>query len=349
MLNDKIILAGLANNKTSLGEVFRRYIKCFQTFSTPDVYDLSSYINNDKFHIDFFPPYRGLSNHDLKYFHTTFHMYRELKARTNSIPKQNAKKIGFFVWESSLLHDRDVACLKDFDQIWTASQYCKDIFSQYIDTKNIHVVPHPIVPLVKSVDKYPNFTILIICNISSNTDRKNILGNIKVAKEIRKKNKKVRIILKTFTVSEYERMLLRKIVGKTKIEIIDEYYTSDQVQNLIAKSHVILSLHRSEGFGLTLAESMAYGTMPIATNYSGNIDFMNEDNSFLVSYDMIDVNVPYFKGQWADPHIDDAIDQVQYYIDNWTSLSVLINNGKKHIEDHNSMDIVAARMQSLLI
>ena len=37
-----------------------------------------------------------------------------------------------------------------------------------------------------------------------------------------------------------------------------------------------VSLHRAEGFGLTLAEAMAIGKPAIATGYSGNVDFMNE-------------------------------------------------------------------------
>jgi glycosyltransferase involved in cell wall biosynthesis len=78
---------------------------------------------------------------------------------------------------------------------------------------------------------------------------------------------------------------------------------------------MILSLHRSEGFGLTLAEAMASGTIPVATGYSGNLQFM-KDKDFLVDYKLVDVNNTYFKGQWAEPNIEDAIDKIDNAIKN---------------------------------
>jgi hypothetical protein len=52
MNNKKIIMAGLANNKTSLGEVFRRYVDCFKTFSKPDVFDLQPFTKNQEFKLE---------------------------------------------------------------------------------------------------------------------------------------------------------------------------------------------------------------------------------------------------------------------------------------------------------
>jgi hypothetical protein len=43
-----------------------------------------------------------------------------------------------------------------------------------------------------------------------------------------------------------------------------------------------VSLHRAEAFGLSLAEAMWLGKPVIATGYSGNLEFMNRENSYLV-------------------------------------------------------------------
>ena len=71
-----------------------------------------------------------------------------------------------------------------------------------------------------------------------------------------------------------------------------------------------MSLHRSEGFGLTLAESMYLGKPVIATGWSGNLDFMTAENSYLVDHTLVDVGpegAPYpADGQWAEPDLDHA-------------------------------------------
>lgn len=335
MNNKKIIMTGLANNKTSLGEVFRRYIQCFRSFSNPDIFDLQAFVKNDEFKLDLFPQYNGPINHDVKYFHSTFNLYRNVKQNTKQIPRNfGVKKIGYFVWESSELHDKDVELLKDFDEIWTASNYCKDIFSQYMDSNLIKVVPHPIPVPPQLQTRYKKFTILIMGNISSSVDRKNIVGNLEVAKVIKQKYKDVDVILKTFTGSNNERTILKQIVGDSKIKVIDEYYSSEKVQQLIGKCHILLSLHRSEGFGLTLAEAMAVGTVPVATGYSGNIDFMKDNNSFSIDYKLIHVDIPYFKGQWAEPSKCDAIDKISFIYDNFDELHFMQKNCMDYINNN---------------
>ncbi len=346
MKDKKIIMAGLANNKTSLGEVFRRYVDCFKTFSKPDVFDLQPFTKNDEFKLDLFPQYSGPINHDVKYFHSTFNLYSVIKQNTKQFPKNpNVKKIGYFVWESSELHTKDIEVLKDFDEIWTASNYCRNIFSQYIDSNLIKVIPHPIPIPSKLPKKYKNFTILIIGNISSNVDRKNIVGNLEVAKIIKQKYKDVNVIFKTFTGSDSERTILKQIVEDSKIKVIDEYYSSEKVQELISKCHVLLSLHRSEGFGLTLAEAMAVGTVPVATGYSGNLDF-TKDVDILVDYKLVDVTVPFFKGQWAEPNKDDAVDKISSCLENNLNDSVYISKIKNEIKNSLGFPIISDIIQN---
>jgi glycosyltransferase involved in cell wall biosynthesis len=66
-----------------------------------------------------------------------------------------------------------------------------------------------------------------------------------------------------------------------------------------------VSPHRSEGFGLTVAEAMALGVPVIATDYGGTVDFVTEEVGFPLRYRLIEVDRdhgPYAKGAiWADP------------------------------------------------
>jgi glycosyltransferase involved in cell wall biosynthesis len=78
-----------------------------------------------------------------------------------------------------------------------------------------------------------------------------------------------------------------------------------------SEGDVYLSLHRSEGFGLPLAEALCGGMPVVATGWSGNIDFMDRANSYLLEYSLIDVEDPQGKypgdlGQWADANVEHA-------------------------------------------
>ena len=79
---------------------------------------------------------------------------------------------------------------------------------------------------------------------------------------------------------------------------------------MLAACDCYVSLHRSEGFGLTPAEAMYLGKPVIATGYSGNLDYMTPENSYLVDYELQRIgrgNSPYpADGEWADPDIDHA-------------------------------------------
>lgn len=336
----KIIMAGFANNKMSHGEVFRRYIDCFNYFSKPDIFDLQPFLQNDEFLIEKYPQYKGPQNHDIKYFHTTFNVYKGIKQKTNHIPRnKNVKKIGYFVWESSELYKEDQNVIKDFDEIWTASAYCKNIFSQYIDESQIKIIPHPINIPNNNIKKFKKFTILIIGNISSSLDRKNIHANIKVANLLKNKYKDIDIVFKTFSGSDKERHILKTITKNLPIKIIDEYYSSQDIQTLISKSHVILSLHCSEGFGLTLAEALVSDTIPISTGYSGNLDFILNKN-LLVNYKMSDTNIDYYKGEWGSPDIDDAFEKLEFiYINYKKGLQFIQESKEQLIKNNNKFQI----------
>src|SRR5262249_15651963 len=71
------------------------------------------------------------------------------------------------------------------------------------------------------------------------------------------------------------------------IVLIDDYVDAHRVQGLLERSDCFVSLHRAEGFGLHLAAAMAAGTPVIATSYSGNVDFMDDDSAFLVPYELV--------------------------------------------------------------
>ena len=78
----------------------------------------------------------------------------------------------------------------------------------------------------------------------------------------------------------------------------------------MARADCYVSLHRAEGFGLTMAEAMAMGKPVIATGYSGNLDFMDPGCAYLVDYELTTVgpgiDIYPEDGIWAEPSVDHA-------------------------------------------
>jgi glycosyltransferase involved in cell wall biosynthesis len=80
---------------------------------------------------------------------------------------------------------------------------------------------------------------------------------------------------------------------------------------LVASVDAVLSLHRAEGFGLLLAEAMLRGVPVVATGWSGNLDFMTNQDSGLIGYRLIPARDPQGtydmpKALWADADVEEA-------------------------------------------
>ena len=139
------------------------------------------------------------------------------------------------------------------------------------------------------------------------------------------------------------------MIDAKKITIIENVLPRDEMLQLINSCDSLISLHRAEGFGLHLAEAISMGKSVIATNWSGNIDFMTNKNSLLVDYDLETLKKdvgPYRSGNtWAKPRIKDAVKQMKKFVD------LKINNPKLSLPhkmnslQHLSVNYVSSRIK----
>jgi hypothetical protein len=94
------------------------------------------------------------------------------------------------------------------------------------------------------------------------------------------------------------------VVDRPDIVVFDGYLDKTQRTALIAECLSYVSLHRSEGYGLTMAEAMSHGKPVIATAYSANCEFMSDEDSLLIPFQLISTlgNPTYpYDSRWADP------------------------------------------------
>jgi glycosyltransferase involved in cell wall biosynthesis len=148
--------------------------------------------------------------------------------------------------------------------------------------------------------------------VSSQTERKNPLGAIRAFRRAALPRGAAALVLK-YTNAEYDRDAVRRFHEEADgldVVMLDGYMSRPELTALMAASDCYLSLHRGEGFGMTMGEAMLLGKPVIATNYSGNVDFMTAENSYLVDYRIVPLTRdygPYMRGHvWADPDVVQA-------------------------------------------
>jgi glycosyltransferase involved in cell wall biosynthesis len=226
--------------------------------------------------------------------------------------------IGFWMWELSEFPPAFHGAFMYLDEVWVASNYCLDAVSR--------VSPIPVVkiPLALSAEglKSGEFSrehfglppeavvFLFIFDAHSVVERKNPSGLIRAFKRAFKGGEDVRLVLKLSRGSRAVHEALYAQAQDPRVLVIDRVMERSEINSLIEVSDCYVSLHRSEGFGMTIAEAMALGKPTIATAYSANVDFMTLDNSFLVRYDLVRLErdfPPYPRGSlWADPDVEHA-------------------------------------------
>lgn len=166
------------------------------------------------------------------------------------------------------------------------------------------------------------FVFLSMFDMTSGLERKNPFAAIEAFRQAFRPNEPVRLVLKTSRGS-YDRDRFARLQDLARaagrVTVLDAILSRPDTLALMANADAYVSLHRSEGFGLTLAESMLLGKPVVATGYSGNMDFMTAKNSYLVDYYMTPITddlQTYGRGFcWAEPSVEHAAQQMRSIYD----------------------------------
>lgn len=243
---------------------------------------------------------------------------------------ENRYNIGFWAWELPKFPTNWEFAFDLFDEVWTYSNYGTETISEVSPLPVLKIMPSIELPQ-PSLDREAlglpkdKFIFLFIFDFHSIVERKNPGAIIKAFKQaFGKSNEDVLLVIK-FSNAEHHPQQLNQLNTLSEedpsIQFIDGHLTKSKVNALIYNCDCYVSLHRAEGFGLTMAEAMFYGKPVIATAYSSNTDFMNVGNSFPVKYKLVTTTEEYFpypKGSiWAEPDIDCAASLMQYVFQNY--------------------------------
>ena len=218
--------------------------------------------------------------------------------------------IGAWAWELPRFPDRWYDRFAYYDEIWVGSSFIASAIAPISPIPVIRIPP-VLAPITRGAhDGTPRdwkrrrdeFLFLFMFDVHSHIARKNPLAVIEAFRRAFRPSEPVRLMLKCVNAASDSAgfATLRNRAAGAAIDIHDGYVPSHQVRSLMSSCDAYVSLHRSEGIGLTIADAMGLGKPVIATGWSGNTDFMNVSNAFPVGFRLVEIeqNVgPYDAGR----------------------------------------------------
>jgi len=269
--------------------------------------------------------------------------------------------IGFWAWELERFPDAWSPAFDRVDEIWTPSAFV----ARAVGAKTalpVRVMPHPVEPprpasLSRADFGLPEegFIALAAFDLNSYRTRKNPEGAVAAFRRAFEGVSDARLVVKMHGAAHdaKERAFVHALGAEDpRIMIEDRVMDRAVYAALQSVCDVYVSLHRSEGFGLNLAECMALGKPVVATGYSGNMEFMDEAVSVVVPYSMIDLqpgDYPFAEGQkWADPDVAFAADALARLAADPSAARALGEKGRQRIEERLANAVCGERMASRL-
>lgn len=279
--------------------------------------------------------------------------------------RKNRYVVGQWFWELEIAPSWYKAAFGDrlVDELWAPTRFIEQMLLETVPSYvPVRYMPLPLLaPTVdttfslQSIGLESRFTFLFTFDFGSVMKRKNPDAVVKAFKRAFKNNEGPQLIIKSINGKIRQReysQLMWLCEDRTDIFLIDEYFDAEQNAALIANCDCYVSLHRSEGLGLTLAEAMLLEKPVIATNYSGNLDFMNSDNSFLVpwEYTLVGDDAAAYPShaRWAEPNIDAAAEYMRLVYSNPSLGREVGLRARQYVESNFSASKTGEKMATRL-
>ncbi len=238
------------------------------------------------------------------------------------------RNICFLAWETSRISPCYRHLLARFDEIWCYSGFTRQAVLELLPAKPVRVVPLCVEAPGPARHRRGDFRLtdehfVIGFHFDGNSSlhRKNPLALVQAFRRAfppAPEHRHLVLFLKVHNLdrsSASSKKLRRQVQEDDRIRLVGEYWQRGKVYDWLSSLDLYASLHRSEGFGYGMAEAMIRGVPTIATGYSGNLQFMNEDNSLLVNYRLTPIDRGQYSTvddqEWADPSIDDAAEKLR--------------------------------------
>jgi len=311
--------------------------------------------------VDTPPPLDQQLRYDTNVIVVTAEQLSRLPEQLGHDPHLGRRSVGYWFWELSQPSDLAAAAINILDQVWVPSEFVRGAFARLDASKVRLAAPAkvtfaPQIRFSRSDLHLPTDRFVFLCTLDmfSVVERKNPFSVIDSFRAAFEPDEGPLLVIKTLNGDlrgdSLERILLAT-ADRPDIEVRDEHLTRDEQLSLIAEADSLVSLHRSEGYGLHLAEAMAAGTPIIATNYSGPVDFLDETCAELIPYRLIaveELDGAYGTGEWADPDLGAAANSMRRLFENPDLGIELAAAAKRRVDEMPSIYSTGLQMRALL-
>jgi glycosyltransferase involved in cell wall biosynthesis len=205
--------------------------------------------------------------------------------------------IGLWLSQENRFPERLQRSFELLDEVWVPSHYLADALGPRspipVHAVTVPILAEPIPPLSRAQLGLPDgFLFLASIDHAGLFEQRNPLALVEAFRSAFAPGEGAVLVITAINErSDLPNHELLRIAAAAHpdVHVIDGHRERAQQLALVAACDCFVSLHRSVGFGLGIAEAMQLGKPAIATGYSGNLDFMTPANSLLVDYTLVPV------------------------------------------------------------
>jgi len=267
--------------------------------------------------------------------------------------------ISQWFWELEKLPHWYESAYRHVDEVWAPTKFIYDaMFGKIPESVRLRHMPLPLLPPEidttlgrRDLGLTDEYVFLFTFDFFSVLKRKNAIGLVEAYCAAFSPGDGARLIIKSINgharLFELER-LRWAARNRPDVMFLDEYMDPARVGRLMDLSDCYVSLHRSEGLGLTMAEAMHLGKPVVATEYGGNLDFMTPENSLLVPWTLTAVGEGADSydpaAEWAEPDLEIAAQHMRRLFDNRDFGRSIGLRARDDIQSQFSKEVCGKRM-----
>lgn len=229
-------------------------------------------------------------------------------------PPQQKNAARWIVWETTVLPEQQRKQCDSVEYLWAPSHWGREnLIANGYEAKRIFVVPEGVstdfyTPTPKPTEK-KKFRFLLVGKWE---ERKFAAGLVRAFAKEFKPHEEVELYLHAHNIYIPGFSLQQQVasLGISNIDniIIGAPCNKLQLRDLYRSADCFVLPTRAEGWGLPILESMACGVPAIVTRYSAPLDYVTDDNGYLLNVSkMVAAHDPVFginTGLWAEPDAD---------------------------------------------